>query len=114
MVWVSRMMTSLGGSGPTLDSAPWISRISSRYNAAMKMLKIRRIGNSNMVALPKEWEDDGFAPGAYVLVERDQTGEIRMLRAHDMASQVDALAEDMIEKHAEALRILAEHDRNAK
>lgn len=74
------------------------------------MLKIRRVGNSNMVALPKEWENDGFAPGAYVLVERDQTGEIRMLRAGDMAAKVDALADEMIEKHAEALRILTEHD----
>ena len=80
---------------------------------AMKMLKIRRVGNSNMVVLPKEWEDDGFAPGAYVLAERDQTGEIRMLRAGDMASRVDALADEMIEKHAEALRILAEHNRRS-
>ncbi len=29
----------------------------------MKVVKIRRVGNSNMVALPKDWEDDGFAPG---------------------------------------------------
>jgi antitoxin component of MazEF toxin-antitoxin module len=80
----------------------------------MKMLKIRRIGNSNMVALPKDWEDDGFAPGAFVLVERDQTGEIRMLRAGNVAAQVDALADEMIERHAEALRILAEHDRGVE
>jgi antitoxin component of MazEF toxin-antitoxin module len=77
----------------------------------MKMLKIRRVGNSNMVALPKDWEDDGFAPGAYVLVERDEAGEIRMLRAGNVAAQIDALADEMIGKHAEALRILAEHDR---
>jgi antitoxin component of MazEF toxin-antitoxin module len=77
----------------------------------MKLLKIRRVGNSNMVALPKDWEDDGFTAGAYLLVERDQTGEIRMLRADNVAAQVDALADEMIEKHAEALRILAEHDR---
>jgi antitoxin component of MazEF toxin-antitoxin module len=76
----------------------------------MKMLKVRRVGNSNMVALPKEWEAVGFGPGAYVLVERDKAGEIRMLRAGDMAARVDALAEEMVEKHAEALQILAEHD----
>jgi len=84
-----------------------------RYNFAMKLLKIRRIGHSNMVALPKDWEGDGFAPGAYVLVERDRTGEIRMLRAGCIASRVDALADEMIEKHAEALRTLAEHDLSA-
>ena len=77
----------------------------------MKMLKIRRVGNSNMVALPKDWEGDGFAPGDYVLAVRDEAGEVRMLRAGDMAARVDALADEMIEKHAETLRILAEHDR---
>lgn len=77
----------------------------------MKMLKIRRVGNSNMVALPKDWEADGFAPGTYLLVERDGAGEIRMLRAGDMAARVDALAGEMLEKHAEALQILADHDR---
>ncbi len=55
----------------------------------MKVVKIRRVGNSNMVALPKDWEDDGFAPGTYVLVERDQAGEIRMLRASDVAAYSD-------------------------
>jgi antitoxin component of MazEF toxin-antitoxin module len=77
----------------------------------MKMVKIRRVGNSNMVALPKDWEADGFAPGSYVLVERDQAGEIRMLRAGDVTERVDALGDEMLEKHAEALRILAQHDR---
>ncbi|MGH2449461.1 MAG: hypothetical protein ACRDFS_12780 [Chloroflexota bacterium] len=76
----------------------------------MKMLKIRRVGNSNMVALPKDWEDDGWVPGAYVFLGRDEAGEIRMLRAGDVAAQFDALADEMIEKHVEALRILAEHD----
>jgi len=80
----------------------------------MKMIKVRRIGNSNMVALPKEWATSGFGPGAYVLVERDQAGEIRILRAHDMTARIDALADEMIEKHAEALHILAEHDANAE
>jgi antitoxin component of MazEF toxin-antitoxin module len=74
------------------------------------MLKVRRVGNSNMVALPKEWEASGFGPGAYVLVERDQAGEVRMLRAGDITVQIDALADEMMEKHAEALQILAEHD----
>jgi len=76
----------------------------------MKMLKIRRIGNSNLVALPKEWEESGFGPGAYVLVERDPTGEIRMLRAGDVTERIDVLAGKMVEKHAKALRLLRDHD----
>jgi antitoxin component of MazEF toxin-antitoxin module len=77
---------------------------------AMKMLKVRRVGNSNMVALPKEWEADGFGPGSYVLAERDGAGEVRILRADNVAARIDAIADEMIEKHAEALHILAEHD----
>lgn len=76
----------------------------------MKMLKVRRVGNSNMVALPKEWEEAGFGPGDFVLVERDLAGEIRMLRAGDLSGRIDALAEEMVEKHAKALKILADHD----
>lgn len=76
----------------------------------MKMLKVRRVGNSNMVALPKEWEEDGFGPGSYVLAERDGAGEVRLLRADNAAARIDAIADEMIEKHAKALHILAEHD----
>jgi len=76
----------------------------------MKMLKVRRVGNSNMVALPKEWEESGFGPGDFVLVERDQAGEIRMLRAGDITRRIDTLAGEMVEKHAKALKILADHD----
>jgi hypothetical protein len=76
----------------------------------MKMVKVRRVGNSNMVALPKEWEASGFGPGAYILVERDQAGEARLVRAGDISERIDAIGDEMIEKHAEALRILAEHD----
>ncbi len=74
------------------------------------MLKVRRVGHSNMVALPKEWEESGFGPGDFVLVERDGAGEIRMLRAGDITGRIDALAGEMVEKHAQALKVLADHD----
>ncbi len=74
------------------------------------MLKVRRVGNSNMVALPKEWAADGFCPGAHVLVERDEAGEVRILRAGDVPARIDALAGEMVEKHAVALQTLAAHD----
>jgi hypothetical protein len=76
----------------------------------MKMLKVRRVGNSNMVALPKEWEESGFGPGDLVLIERDAAGEIRMLRAGDLSGRIDALADEMVETPAKALKILADHD----
>ena len=80
----------------------------------MKVLKVRRVGNSNMVALPKEWEGSGFGAGDYVLVERDPAGEIRMLRAGDITGRIDALAGEMVVKHAKALKILADHDASSE
>ncbi len=47
-------------------------------------------------------------------MERDQAGEIRIRRAGDVAAQVDALADEMIQSHAEELQIFAEHDRGSE
>jgi antitoxin component of MazEF toxin-antitoxin module len=35
----------------------------------MKRMRIRRIGNSNMVALPSELEEAGYRPGVEVFVQ---------------------------------------------
>jgi len=37
-----------------------------------------------------------------VLVERDAAGDIRMLGAGDLSGRIDALADEMVEKHAKA------------
>lgn len=76
----------------------------------MRMLKVRRVGNSNMVALPKEWAGDGFGPGAYVLADRDAAGAVRLLQAGDARNRIDAIADEMVEKHSEALQLLADID----
>jgi hypothetical protein len=44
------------------------------------------------------------------MAERDGAGEVRLLRADNVAARIDAIADEMIERHAEALHILAEHD----
>lgn len=67
-----------------------------------------------MVALPKEWEASGFGAGDFVLVERDSAGEIHMLRAGDIKGRIDTLGAEMVEKHAKALKILADHDATAE
>ena len=35
----------------------------------MKVVKVRRVGNSNVVSIPRELEARGYAPGTSVLVE---------------------------------------------
>ncbi len=45
----------------------------------MKIVKVRRVGNSNVVSIPREFEASGYTPGASVLVEALADGELRIL-----------------------------------
>ncbi len=42
----------------------------------MKTAKIRRVGNSNVVTLPRVFERAGFTPGTEVVLEELPTGEL--------------------------------------
>jgi antitoxin component of MazEF toxin-antitoxin module len=46
---------------------------------AVKIVKVRRVGNSNVVLIPREFEASGYTPGASVLVEELADGELRIL-----------------------------------
>jgi hypothetical protein len=39
------------------------------YTERMKVVKVRRVGNSNVVSLPRELEARGYEPGTSVLIE---------------------------------------------
>src|ERR1700733_1719757 len=39
------------------------------YTERMKVVKVRRVGNSNVISIPREFEARGYAPGSSVLVE---------------------------------------------
>jgi antitoxin component of MazEF toxin-antitoxin module len=82
------------------------------YPWIVKVLKIRRIGNSNMVAIPRELEDAGYAPGTAVLIERLPDGTLRLLPARSIRERVRETGRQVVAENREALEILAEHDRN--
>lgn len=44
----------------------------------MKVVKVRRVGNSNVVSLPHELESRGFVPGTDVVVDELPSGELRI------------------------------------
>jgi antitoxin component of MazEF toxin-antitoxin module len=57
----------------------------------MKIVKVRRVGNSNVVSIPREFEASGYTPGVSVLVEELPDGELRILptdRVRDRARQI--------------------------
>jgi len=53
----------------------------------MKVVKVRRVGNSNVVSIPRELESRGYAPGTSVLIE-----ELDGWRAADHADRSGARA----------------------
>ena len=76
----------------------------------MKVMKIRRVGNSNVVSLPHELEERGYAPGTQVIVEELPTGELRIIPAARFRQIVRETAERLVRENQEALEALAEHD----
>jgi antitoxin component of MazEF toxin-antitoxin module len=76
----------------------------------MKVVKVRRVGNSNVVSIPRELETRGFAPGTSVLVEELETGELRIIPTEQVRARIRDVGRRLVGEHAEALKILAEHD----
>src|SRR5439155_15569608 len=54
----------------------------------MRILKVRRVGNSNVVSTPREYEAKGFTPGSSVLLDELPDGELRLL--HRQAARADS------------------------
>jgi antitoxin component of MazEF toxin-antitoxin module len=76
----------------------------------MKVVKVRRVGNSNVVSIPRELETRGFAPGTSVLVEELESGELRIIPAEQVRDRIRGIGRRLVGEHAEALKILADHD----
>lgn len=75
----------------------------------MKIVKVRRVGNSNVVSIPREFEASGYAPGASVLVEELADGELRIMPAERVRERVRGIADRIVREHPEAMEILATH-----
>jgi antitoxin component of MazEF toxin-antitoxin module len=76
----------------------------------MKVVKVRRVGNSNVVSIPREFEARGYAPGTPVLVEEFENGELRIMPTEQVRDRIRDIGKRVVDEHAEALQILAEHD----
>jgi antitoxin component of MazEF toxin-antitoxin module len=76
----------------------------------MKVVKIRRVGNSNVVSLPHELESRGFTVGTSVMIEELATGELRIIPASRVRELIREAGRRVIAEDQEALRILAAQD----
>ena len=83
------------------------------YTYGVKIVKIRRVGNSNVVSIPREFEAKGYTPGASVLVEELPGGELRIIPTEKLRERIKQIGVRVVAEHQEALQILAEHDPDA-
>ena len=80
------------------------------YTSIMDIVKVRRVGNSNVVTLPRAFVDRGYAAGTEVAIEQLEDGELRILPASKLRDMVRAVGRRVVAEDREALQILAEHD----
>ena len=74
----------------------------------MKLVKIRHVGNSDVMTVPPEL---GLRSGATVVVERLETGQVLVTPAELIRERIPTIVKSVVEEDREALRILEEHDR---
>ncbi len=79
----------------------------------MKVVKVRRVGNSNVISIPREFEELSYAPGSSVLVEELPGGELRVMPTEKVRERIGDIGERLVVEHGEALEILANHDPDA-
>jgi antitoxin component of MazEF toxin-antitoxin module len=77
----------------------------------MHVVKVRRVGNSNVVTLPRSLEAEGFEEGASVVVEELPTGEVLLVPVARVRERMRAIGRRVIAEDREALDLLAAHDR---
>jgi len=79
----------------------------------MKVVKVRRVGNSNVISIPREFEARGYAPGASVLVEELPDGDLQIMTTEKVRERIQEIGARVVADHGEALQILADHNPEA-
>ena len=76
----------------------------------MKINRVRRVGNSKVLSLPRELERVGFVDGAQVMIQELPNGEVRLLPADHLRVMVREYGRRVVAENRKALDILADHD----
>ncbi len=77
----------------------------------MNTVKIRRVGNSNVVSLPRDLERYGFSEGAAVTVVPLRSGQVLLIPAEKLEEFIDELGQRVIGQNRDAFDKLAAYDR---
>ena len=78
---------------------------------AMEIVKIRRVGNSNVVTLPRSFEAAGYVAGSSVVLDQTPTGDLLMIPESRARGDLRELGRRLVAEHAEGLALLEAYDR---
>ena len=87
------------------------TRISGYILPGMEIVKIRRVGNSNVISLPRGLERLGYTSGTSVVVDELESGELRVVPASRVHELIRETGRRVVAENREALEILERHDR---
>jgi antitoxin component of MazEF toxin-antitoxin module len=73
----------------------------------MRTVRVRRVGNSNVITIPRELEELGYVEGATVLVEGLPNGDLRVVPEARLRLAINRA----VSRNRKALDLLAEYDR---
>ena len=78
----------------------------------MDIVKVRRVGNSNVITVPKDLESKGFETDSKVVIEELESGQLLVTPAARMRQRVRAIGREVIAEDGDALEILRVHKPN--
>ena len=87
------------------------NRIYACILASVRIVKVRRVGNSNVMTLPHGIERLGYRSDSEVLVEELPSGQLLVTPADQIRARVRRVGRTVVGEDSEALRILEAHDR---
>jgi len=76
----------------------------------VKIVKVRRVGNSNVVSLPRALEGLGYTAGTQLAVQELPNGELRLVRTAELERRLGKIAHELVDEDHEALEGLAAYD----
>jgi antitoxin component of MazEF toxin-antitoxin module len=77
----------------------------------MRVVKVRRVGNSNVVSIPAQLEDLGFKAQAEVVMTALPSGELRVLPVANVRKMIREYGRRVIREDRRAVQILEDYDR---
>jgi antitoxin component of MazEF toxin-antitoxin module len=77
----------------------------------VKINRVRKVGNSNVLSLPRELEKVGFVAGAQVVIQELPSGEVRLVPVNKLRVSVGEEGRRVVAENRKALDILADDDR---